>query len=1326
VARIACVGVYCTLYQCTAAQVDEAQSAESALVRLESAGGVVGAHIDGSKGRVLRALVVGSAVRHLYATVWELLAGSTAGPHAVEMVLISLAAGARSSLNSASYSLSSSLPTVLVLTPGLGRPSLPVAEVALRLLSALVQAAPATAASASWLLTVGAQQLSYRPMKANPTTAGPWGLGRSSRTEAPTTRIGCVDVGSARGSQLQPAISICALACSAPAELEHSCTMAHAHVPRLAVAPPPLYINWVAGLPMCVSSGNAQLLTGGTGGLGLLTARWLAQQGAPILVLASRTGVLPVGGDGSSTAEVVRLRASAAQVLTERCDAADASETCQLISSALPMAVAGVWHAAGVLADGTLPHQDASSLRRVYSPKAHGAVTLQRTCATSALHSCTLFSSVAALLGGAGQANYAAANCCLDSHASWRRTSGTAGVSVQWGAWAEVGMAAGGAVHARLQTLGFGLVGLAEGLSALHAASSPASPSVLAVVPAQWDVILGSARVAPAFLSTVAPQLPCGRAAAGAVTAALPVHMWLEGVLDIVRRTAGGVVDADAPLLEAGVDSLGAVELRNQLQAAGGDSQFLPSTLVFDHPTARQLAELLRPVEGGEATHSAAVSLASGEACATTLLSCSTALPSAVSGLGPTWGMSSRGVDTLSAAPPSRWEVSDTVLAFAHSPAILHGGFLASAELLDHSCFGISPAEAAVMDPQQRLLLEHSFGALLAAGTPTQQLMGSLTGVFVGVWASEYAEVLRESPAGRSVYAATAATCSVVAGRVSFVLGLHGPCVSYDTACSSGLVACHSGRRVLQHGECTSEVVAGVNMIFSPSFCAIIALAGMTSPTGRSHSFDARADGYARGEACAAGVLSGETGSAAGAIDVCGSAVQSDGRSASLTSPNGQAQQGLLRAALTDATTLANNVAMSEAHGTGTALGDPIEVGALAGAVLSGRPASCSPVGVGGAKANIGHAEPAAGLTGLVQLAVGLMRCSASPNAQLRVLNLHLHSVMMRSSCVMPTQLATVGASGPELGSEQTVRGVSSFGYSGTIAHAVLRSHGTATDVQPTHFAGSNALFHRRSFPWSDPPHPLLQQRLPHSEGLVIFRSPTAGRLHALVSEHVVQGRVVFPGAAYLEAARAVWSASTSAAASLVGLHGVFFLQPLDVGSDSAAAFIDCVLSEDSAFEVRSGDEVALQGSDAPMHCTGTASASAPPQQLGSFATRRSGCALAGCVGAQYDAFHAVGLQYGPSYRLLREAWACEQRRGDGVWRGAVARLERRLGSHEVVVHPADLDSSIQLGQFSGRSNVAGKMLLPFAVDAALLQRGTVEQWAVRALALTPARAYVC
>ena len=152
------------------------------------------------------------------------------------------------------------------------------------------------------------------------------------------------------------------------------------------------------------------------------------------MVLASRGGVLPVGGDGLPPAEYVQLRATSARVLIERCDAADASEVCRLLSIAffaLPVAVGGIWHAAGVIVDATLAQQGAASLRRVYGPKAYAVVTLQRACASSMLRACTLFSSVAALLGSAGQANYSAANCCLDSHAAWRRTGGTAGVSVQ-------------------------------------------------------------------------------------------------------------------------------------------------------------------------------------------------------------------------------------------------------------------------------------------------------------------------------------------------------------------------------------------------------------------------------------------------------------------------------------------------------------------------------------------------------------------------------------------------------------------------------------------------------------------------------------------------------------------------------------------------------------------------------------------------------------------------------------------------------------------------------------------------------------------------------
>jgi hypothetical protein len=276
----------------------------------------------------------------------------------------------------------------------------------------------------------------------------------------------------------------------------------------------------------------------------------------------------------------------------------------------------------------------------------------------------------------------------------------------------------------------------------------------------------------------------------------------------------------------------------------------------------------------------------------------------------------------------------------------------------------------------------------------------------------------------------------------------------------------------------------------------------------------------------------------------------------------------------------------------------------------------------------------------------------------------------------------------------------------------------------PPQQKGSNASLSRRSFPWSDPPHPLLQQRIAQSDWNVVFRSSTAGRLHALVSEHIVQGRVVFPGAAYLETARAAWTTFTSLAVVGACLHGVFFLQPLalDAEAHGAAVLVECVLRVGGLFEVRSGDVAALQGRNASTHCTGTALASAAPlQQPGGVVARRSSCAPAGCVGAQYEAFYAAGLQYGSSYRQLQQAWASKEERGGGGWRGAVAQLQQRLGSREEVVHPADLDGALQLSAMlqPTEGKDTGETWLPFAVETALLEGGAVEQWAVRAQAPT-------
>ena len=333
-----------------------------------------------------------------------------------------------------------------------------------------------------------------------------------------------------------------------------------------------------------------------------------------------------------------------------------------------------------------------------------------------------------------------------------------------------------------------------------------------------------------------------------------------------------------------------------------------------------------------------------------------------------------------------------------------NAGFLLDSDLFDNAFFSVSPAEAAVMEPAQRLALEKSYEALHGTGYSKADLMGSLTGVWVGMWASEYTEVLRQSKGASTVYAATASTCSVACGRISFALGLQGPCSAIDTACSSGIVAAHDALRAVQNTECKTGLVVGINMIFSQWTSMMMATAGMTSPKGRCHTFDARADGYARGEGIYAISLQASGDTTKPVMHGC--AIQQDGKSASLTAPNGQAQIQLMRAGMADAGTPPSDLACYEAHGTGTPLGDPIEVRSTKAAILAGR-GDAEPLQIGSVKANCGHGEPAAGVLGIIRLAMGLMAGQAPPNAQLRAMNEHVASTMEGSTAgAMPVQIA--------------------------------------------------------------------------------------------------------------------------------------------------------------------------------------------------------------------------------------------------------------------------------------------------------------------------------
>lgn len=402
------------------------------------------------------------------------------------------------------------------------------------------------------------------------------------------------------------------------------------------------------------------------------------------------------------------------------------------------------------------------------------------------------------------------------------------------------------------------------------------------------------------------------------------------------------------------------------------------------------------------------------------------------------WQLLRAGVDAVTEIPPDRWDMDAYYDPDPAVPGKIYtraAGCLDQIDGFDAPFFAITPREAVSMDPQQRLVLEVSWEALEQAGIAPDSLSGSQTGVFLGICSNDYLMRLTTRDVTEiDAYMATGNHYSVNAGRISYVLGLQGPSLAVDTACSSSLVALHLACQSLRNGESTLALAGGVNLLLSPEYSINYCKANMLSADGRCHTFDASANGFVRAEGCGVVVLKRLSDAVAAGDNILalvrGSAVNQDGHSSGLTAPNGLAQQAVLRQALENGCVEPGQVHYVETHGTGTSLGDPIEVEALGSVFGEGRDAA-HPLYIGSVKTNLGHLEAAAGMAGLIKVVLSLQ------NGEIPA---HLHFNQPNPYVdwnALPLRVPTERIAWPT-DAQRKIAGVSSFGFSGTNAHILI------------------------------------------------------------------------------------------------------------------------------------------------------------------------------------------------------------------------------------------------------------------------------------------------
>ncbi|GDY59743.1 hypothetical protein SVIO_103660 [Streptomyces violaceusniger] len=894
-----------------------------------------------------------------------------------------------------------------------------------------------------------------------PTGAAVGGFARSVRLEQPKLAVKAVDL---RGPRT--AAQLCALLLSETGDLG-DIEVRHSGDERavLSFARSPQPTS--AGTRLA-RDGGVYLLSGGTGGLGLHTARHMAARARVSLVLFGRSEPGP-----AQEAAVEEIRRAGSDAVYLQADTESHAEMERVVAEARSRfgPVTGVLHAAGVVEDALLITKPLDSLRRVLAPKLLGTRNLDLATRGEQLDYFVLYSSASAVLGSVGAADYTAANRYLDAYAEWReqlRVRGEAHgrtLSVNWPMWRDGGMR----IHPDVEQDVLARAGLEpmsteDGLAAFETALAVDGPQVIVLqgdpvrLEARMTSVVESVGEQPsgtAPKSTTGASVSNGTAPAVGGPGAEALARELAELLADVLKIPQEELDVEDELADYGLDSIAATRALAILEGRYG-VPIQPSVLLR-HGSIRALARHLAdevlsdvPVVSTQAIAPASPQ----ERVVAPLFAAPVASPSPARGTGgriavvaaacrfpgaPSlerfWDNLVHGRDSVGPVPKGRWSAqwlrhaSPDVAAGAR-----WGGFIEGIDQFDAAFFGIGDEEARWMDPHQRICLETAQELLDRGGYRPEEVAGSRTGVFLGVASTDYTRrgFLAGLPTPPHLLAASLP--NMASSVISHAFDYRGPSLTVDTACSSSLVALHRACQSLLAGECEAAVVGGAELLLDPFVYVGLDRAGALSKDGRSRVFARDAAGFVPGEGVGLLLLKEEARALRDGdtilATIVGSAVNNDGRTIGLTAPSHDAQVDVIRTALRSGGIDPATVDYLEAHGSASGFGDPIEIGAAAEAYQGAG--TERPVGVGSVKTNIGALLHAGGAASLIKVVLGLyhghlpatLHC-AEPHPRIQ-----FEKTPFRP--VLDGRAWTRNGSGPRRA------GVSSFGFGGTNCHVIV------------------------------------------------------------------------------------------------------------------------------------------------------------------------------------------------------------------------------------------------------------------------------------------------